>query len=144
MIYHTNDKWATFTRYDKHRYTISLTPAMLKTAYLWSGKEYIRPEIEDNTVRFYLEDTNISKMAKLIRARNGVTGEDSDREKPLDFLYTFPNEKTASFYEPLLQDKFFFTKDFCARRSNKRGMPYIALRFNDDYTQWEVGRCVQK
>ena len=139
--------WVSIKRYNETQYTLSIEPALLKALSVWSNLEYITVHIENKELRIRLEPNNKSKNAKSIKSINYVTGEKTERTKPLEFLYTFKNQRTASLYEPYISDKTFRAKDFCScRRSTPQtllDMPYIAVKFTGEYEPWEVGWCVK-
>lgn len=139
--------WVSIKRYNDTQYTVSLEPALLKTLSIWSDLEYLTVHIEDKALYIRLEPNNKSKNAKPIKVTNYVTGEKSDRTKPLEVLYTFKNQRTASLYEPLIADKTFRARDFCScKRLSDRtllDMPYIAVKLSNEYEPWEVGWCVK-
>lgn len=139
--------WVRIKRYNETRYTVSLEPALLKTLSLWSDLEYLTVHIEDKVLFIRLEPNDKSKNAKPIKVTNYVTGEKSDRTKPLEVLCTFKNQRTASLYEPHIADKTFRARDFCSCKritpTTLFDMPYIAVKFSNEYKPWEVGWCVK-
>lgn len=139
--------WVSIKRYNETQYTVSLEPDLLKTLSVWSDLEYLTVHIEDKELCVRLEANNKSKNAKPIKVTNYVTGEKSDRTKPLEVIYTFKSRRTASLYEPHIADKTFKARDFCSCRRLTQAipldMPYIAVKFSNEYEPWEVGWCVK-
>lgn len=139
-----NTPWLRAVRGEEDReYTIALLPPMLRALRLWSGKDRLTVEIRDRALFVFPEDDGSER----IQALNLVTGEKTDREEPLKISYTFTTNKLAKSYAPFLDGVTYRARDFCACRSasviKASSRPYAAIKFDLDYTPWEIGWCTQ-